>query len=91
MWIVIAAVAVGLIFLVAVTVPVAGRLGGLRRALMRLQRRQREAMRLQAGAAALEQTLQGLEQRAQTTQERLAIIKAGRGEGTGRHAISRRG
>ena len=90
MWIVIAAVVLGLIFLVAVTVPLIGRLAGLRRAATRLQLRRQEAMRLQAGTAALEQTLLGLQQRADTMQERLAIIKAGRGGDGGRHAFPRR-
>jgi hypothetical protein len=90
LWIVIAAVVLGLIFLVAVTVPLLGRLAGLRRAVAGLQRRRQEAMRLQAGAAGLEQTVQGLHQRAGTMQERLAIIKAGYGDDTGRHALPRR-
>ncbi|HEU4348547.1 MAG TPA: hypothetical protein VFR35_12255 [Actinoplanes sp.] len=86
MWIVIAAVVAGLIILLAVALPVAGRLANLRRAVTRLQRRQQEAMRLQAGAAEVEQTLQGVQQRAGTMQERLAIIRAGRGDRAGKHA-----
>ncbi len=80
MWIVIGVVALALVLLVAVTVPVVGRLSGLRRAMLRLQRRQEEAMRLQQGAAELERTLLGLQRRAETMQERLAVIQAGRGE-----------
>jgi hypothetical protein len=87
MWIVIAAVVLGLIVLVAVTVPVVGRLAGLQLAVRRLQRRQQEAMKLQAGAAELERTLQTLQRRAGTMQERLALIRAGHGEPTGRHAF----
>jgi TolA-binding protein len=87
MWIVIAAVVVGLIILVAVTLPVAGRLSGLQRAMARLQRRQEEAMKLQAGAQTLEQTVLGLQQRAETMQERIALIKAGHGGNEGKHAF----
>jgi len=86
MWIVIAAVVLGLIVLVAVTVPVIGRLSALRRAVRGLQRRQQEALRLQAGAAELERTLTGVQRRAETAQERLALIKAGH-DGTGKHAF----
>jgi hypothetical protein len=81
MWIVIGVVGLSLVLLVAVTVPVVGRLSGLRRAMLRLQRRQEEAMRLQQGAAELERTLLGLERRAETMQERLAVVQAGRGKG----------
>ncbi len=81
-WILIAAVVAGLIILVAVSLPVVGRLSALRRAVLRLQRRQEEAMALQAGAQRLEQSLLGLQRRAATTEERLAVIKAARG-GTG--------
>ena len=89
MWIVIAAVVLGLVILVAVALPVVGRLSGLRRAMARLQRRQEEATRLQAGAQMLEQTLLGLQHRAETMQDRIALIKAGHGHGDG-HAIPRR-
>jgi hypothetical protein len=67
MWIVIGVVVLALVLLVAVTVPVVGRLSGLRRAVLRLQRQ-------------LEQTMLGLQRRAETMQERLAVIQAGRGE-----------
>ena len=86
MWIVIAAVVLGLIVLVAVNVPVIGRLPALRRAVRRLQHRQQEVVKLQAGAAELERTLTGLQQRAETMQERLALIRAGH-DGTGKHAF----
>jgi TolA-binding protein len=91
MWIVIAAVVLGLIILVAVALPVVGRLSGLRRAMVRLQRRQEEATKLQAGAQTLEQTLLGLQQRAEAMRDRIALIKAGHGDGEGRHAVPRRG
>jgi hypothetical protein len=84
MWIVIAAVVAGLVILVAVSLPVVGKLSGLHRAAVRLHHRQQDAMRLQAGAQAMEQTLLGLQRRAGTMQDRLAVIKAGRGGDTGR-------
>jgi hypothetical protein len=87
MWIVIAVVVLALVVLVAVTIPVVGRLSGLQRAMLRLQRRQEEAMKLQEGAAELEQTMLGLQRRAETMQERLAIITAGRGDERGKHAL----
>ena len=86
MWIVIAAVVAGLVILVAVSLPVVGRLSALQRAAVRLQRRQEEATALQEGAQRLEHTLLGLQRRAETMEERLAVIKAGRGEDTGKHA-----
>ena len=86
MWIEIAAVVLSLIVLVAVTVPVIGRLPALRRAVRRLRHRQQEVLKLQAGAAELERTLTGLQRRAETTRERLALIRAGH-DGTGRHAF----
>ena len=81
MWILIAALVAGLIILVAVSLPVVGRLSGLRRAMTRLQRRQQEATALQANAQTLEQNLLVLQRKAETMQERLAVIKAGRGAG----------
>jgi hypothetical protein len=87
MWIVIAVVVLALVVLVTVTLPVIGRLSGLQRAVLRLQRRQDDAMRLQAGAAELEQTMLGLQRRAETMQERLAVITAGRGGEGGKHAL----
>ena len=87
MWIVIAVVVAGLIILVAVTLPVLGRLSALRRAAVKLQRRQDEAMALQAGVARLEQTVLQVQQRAETMQDGIAVIKAGRGDGTGKHAL----
>ena len=86
MWIVIGAVVAGLIILVAVSLPVVGRLSALHRAAVRLQRRQVEAMALQEGAQRLEHTLLGVQRRAETMAERLAVIKAGRGDDIGKHA-----
>ncbi len=87
MWIVIAAVVAGLIILVAVTLPVLGRLSRLRRAAVKLERRQSEAMALQAGVTRLEQTVLQVQKRAETMQEGLAVIKAGRGGGPGKHGV----
>ncbi|MCA2219443.1 hypothetical protein LDL48_42350 [Wangella sp. NEAU-J3] len=87
MWIVIAVVVLALVLLVAVTVPVVGRLSALQRAVLRLERRQGEATQLQEGAAELQETLAGLERRAETMQERLAVIQAGRGDQSGKHAL----
>jgi polyphosphate kinase 2 (PPK2 family) len=89
MWILIAAGVLGLVLLIAVTVPVLSRLSGLRRAVVKLQRRQQEAQALQAGAETLQTTLAGLQQRAETMQERLAIVKAGHDD-TGKHAFVNR-
>jgi biopolymer transport protein ExbB/TolQ len=86
-WIVIGAVVLGLVVLVAVSLPVVGRLAALQRAAVRLQRRQDEATALQEGAQRLEHNLLGLQRRAETMQERLAVIQAARGGADpGRHA-----
>ncbi|MGX6603746.1 hypothetical protein ACWKSP_16610 [Micromonosporaceae bacterium Da 78-11] len=77
MWIWIAVVVVALIALGAVIVPLLGRLGGLQRAAVKLQRRQAEAMKLQEKAAELQQTVLGLQQRAELMQSRLASVKPG--------------
>ena len=79
MWIVVAAVVVGMIVLVAAVAPVLGRLSGLRRAVTRLQRRLADAMRLRAAAAELERSLVALQERADEVQRRVAVIKAARG------------
>jgi Tfp pilus assembly protein PilN len=63
LWIWIGAVVVALIALAVAGVKLLGQLAGLQRAAVRLQRRQADAMKLQAGAAELEQTLTGLQQR----------------------------
>ena len=79
MWIVVAAVVVGMIVLVAAVAPVLGRLPGLRRAVTKLQRRQADAMRLRAAGVELERSLVALQERADEAQRRLAVIKAARG------------
>ena len=80
-WILIAALVAGLIILVAVSLPVIGKLSGLRRAVTRLQRRQQDAVALQASVQTLEHNLLGLQRKAETMQERLAVVKARRGAG----------
>ena len=80
----------GLIILGVAAGRLLGRLGALRRAVERAQRRQTEAEALQGHAQELERTLLGLQSRAETMQERVALIKAGRDE-SGRHAWPRRG
>ena len=79
MWVWIAVVAVALFVLVFAAVRLLGRLSGLRRAAGKLRRRQEEAVRLQAGAAELEQTVLGLQQRAERAQEQVEKIRAGLG------------
>ena len=91
MWIWIAAGVLALIILAAAAMPLLTKLGDLRHAAEKAQRRQVEVEALQTHAQQLEQTLLGLQERAETTQERLALIKAGRGEATGKHAWPRRG
>ena len=85
MWIWIGAGVLGLIILALAAAPLLGKLRELQRALGRLQRRQTEAEALQTGAQQLEQTVLGLQSRAETMQERLALIKAGH-DSSGRHA-----
>jgi nitrate/nitrite-specific signal transduction histidine kinase len=76
LWIWIAAVVVALIVLVGAGVRLLGPLGGLRRAAVRLQRRQAQALTLQRGAEELQQTLAGLQRRAEGLQEHLAARSA---------------
>ena len=77
LWIWIAVVVIALIIMGSAVVSLLGRLSGLRRAAVRLQRRQSEAMKLQRGAEKLQHTVLGLQQRAELTQERIAAIKPG--------------
>jgi len=57
LWVWIAVVVVALLILGFSAAPLLGRLGGLRRAVAKLQRRQAEAMRLREKAAVLERTV----------------------------------
>jgi biopolymer transport protein ExbB/TolQ len=91
MWIVIGVVVLGLIFLVAVTLPVLGKVSTLQRAMVKVQRRQAEAMALQEPVEQLQRTVLEVQERTTTMQERIDLIKAGRGESTGKHALRPRG
>ena len=75
LWVVIAAVLVGLLVLVFSASAVVRRLGPLRRAATGLLRRQAEAEKLQAAAFTLAQEAETLRLKAEITQERLALIK----------------
>jgi hypothetical protein len=75
LWVVIAAVLVGLLVLVMAAGSLAGRLRPLRRAATALLRRQAEAEKLQAAAFTLAQEAETLRLKAEITQERLALIK----------------
>jgi hypothetical protein len=74
-WIVIAAVLVGLLVLALSAGSLAGRLRPLRRAARTLLRRQAEAEKLQVAAVALAQEAETLRLKVEMTQERLALIK----------------
>jgi biopolymer transport protein ExbB/TolQ len=78
-WIVIGALVLGVIILIASVIPVLRRLSGLRTAIGRAQRRQAEAMALQHSVETLNETLAQVQERAATTQQRLAAIQAVRG------------
>jgi hypothetical protein len=86
-WIVIAVVVLGLVVLVVAAGSVMGRLAKLDRAGRKLQRRQAEAMKLQQDAVVLEDSVAGLQRRAEIMQAQLAVIKAGRGASDGKHAV----
>jgi uncharacterized protein YlxW (UPF0749 family) len=79
MWVWIAVVAIALIVLVSVAVRLFGRLSGLERAARRLLHRQEDALRIQAGAETLQQTVQDLQRSAEVTQDKVARIQAARG------------
>jgi Flp pilus assembly protein TadB len=88
-WIVIAVVVLALIILVAAVFSVLNKMTKLDRAARRLQRRQAEAMKLQQHAVVLEESVAGLQQRAETMQAQLAIIRAGRGASDGKHSLQK--
>jgi biopolymer transport protein ExbB/TolQ len=89
LWIVIAVVVVALIILGASVLSVLGRLSGLDRAMRRLLLRREQAEKLQGDVQELQQVIAGLEQRAQTAQEQVAAIKAGQGDGNGKHSLQK--
>ena len=79
LWVWIAVVVIALIIMGSAVVSLLGRLSGLRRAAVRLQRRQEEALKLQEGAAVLERSVLGLQERAEIMQGRIETIQAGLG------------
>ncbi|BCB77104.1 hypothetical protein GCM10022251_58000 [Phytohabitans flavus] len=82
LWVVIAAVLVGLLVLVVATGSLLGRLGPLRRAATTLLRRQAEVEKLRADALTMAQEADTLRLKAEITQERLAAIKVKVGPGS---------
>lgn len=79
MWVWIAVVVIALFVLIFAASRLLGRLSGLRRAALKLQRRQEEALALQAGAERLQETMLGLQERAERAQDKVAEIQAARG------------
>ncbi|WP_184956563.1 hypothetical protein [Paractinoplanes abujensis] len=77
MWIWIAVVVIALIILLAVGVRLLGKLDGLRRAGLRLQKRQADAAKLQAAAAELQETVLAVQQRAEIAQDHVAALSPG--------------
>ena len=74
LWVWVAVVVVASIILIGAAVPLLGRLGGLRRAALALNRRLAEVTQLQAAAGELERTVAGVQERADAVQERLATL-----------------
>ena len=74
MWIWIAVVVVAVIILGAAGVRLLGRLDGLRRAALRLQKRQADAARVQESALVLQETVLEVQKRTELIQER-AMLK----------------
>ncbi|WP_174262576.1 hypothetical protein [Actinoplanes sp. OR16] len=79
MWVWIAVGAIALIVLGTAAARLLGRLPELRRAVVKLQRRQQEAMALQAAAEELQQTVLATQQRAERANESITQIKANLG------------
>ncbi|MBU2664487.1 hypothetical protein KOI35_13370 [Actinoplanes bogorensis] len=75
MWIWIAVVVVAVIILGAAGFRLLGRLDGLRRAALRLQKRQADAAVLQQSAAELQEKLLDVQQRAESMQEHAVFAK----------------
>jgi hypothetical protein len=74
-WVVVAAVLVGLLVLVFAGGALLGRLRPLRRAATTMLRRQAEVEKLQAAAFTLAQEAETLRLKAEITEERIALIK----------------
>ncbi|SNT63751.1 hypothetical protein SAMN05421812_115211 [Asanoa hainanensis] len=79
LWIVIGAAVLGLLLLALAARPVLARLPELARALRRLEDRQARAEQLSVKLADLKEQAEAVRERAVTAQERIAVIKAGRG------------
>ncbi|WP_250035507.1 hypothetical protein [Paractinoplanes maris] len=75
MWIWIAVVVLAVIILGALGVRLLGRLDGLRRAAVRLQRRQADAAKLQQSALVLQETVAEVQKRAELIQEHAVLTK----------------
>lgn len=78
-WIVVAVVVVSLLILGAAVMSLLGRLTGLRRAVRRLLLRQEQALKLAKRAGVLTESIAALQERAESAQQQVAVIKAGRG------------
>jgi hypothetical protein len=61
LWVWIAVVVIALVILIAAAVPLLGRLGGLRRAVVKVRRRQAEAVALQEKLLVLQETVARVE------------------------------
>ncbi|MEU4557710.1 hypothetical protein AB0F72_04940 [Actinoplanes sp. NPDC023936] len=79
MWVWIAVGAIALIILVSAAARLLGRLPELRRAAVKLQRRQEEAMRLQAAGEELQRTVLLVQEKAERAQDSVTQIKANLG------------
>ncbi|MBQ0902533.1 hypothetical protein [Micromonospora sp. U21] len=78
-WIVLAVVLLPLVALALAVRPVLTRLPRLRHAAVALQRRAAEAEALRDTAEALQLRAEGVQRQLDTTQQRLAVIRARRG------------
>ncbi|MFF0378007.1 hypothetical protein [Actinoplanes missouriensis] len=79
MWVWIAVGAIALIVLIFAATRLLGRLPDLRRAAVKLQRRQEEAMRLQVAGEELQRTVLVVQQKAERAQDAVTQIKANLG------------
>jgi hypothetical protein len=79
LWVWVAVAVVGVVILGSAVAPLIGRLGGMHRAALRLQRRQAEATKLEAKAAVLQQNVLEVQQRAEAIQRKIATLAPGSG------------
>ncbi|MEU6205206.1 hypothetical protein ABZ814_16675 [Micromonospora musae] len=77
-WIVLAVVLATLVLLALAVRGVLARLPGLRRAAVKLQRRQDEALELAGAAQTLQERSEALQRQLAVTQRRMELIKAKR-------------